>query len=80
MRRETLVIIVSTALWFIAFALYGAGVVAANPKAFIGGIPVSFLYLLVMGLWGVANSLLTYYLWAPRFYKRAYEILGEEEK
>ncbi len=79
MRKESYVVVLSTLLWFIAFALQGAGIVAADPRIFIGGIPLPLLYLLIMGVWGVINSLLAYYLWAPRFYKRAYEILEERE-
>jgi len=33
-----------------------------------------------MGIWGVLNSLLLLKFWAPKFYKRAEEVLAEIEK
>lgn len=78
MDNRVLVIIISTVLWFIAFALFGAGLIANDPNVFIAGVPIPLLYMLIMGVWGVANSLLAYFIWAPKFYERAYKLLEEE--
>ena len=79
MNNRALIVIISTILWFIAFALQGAGLVANDPHVFVGGIPLPLLYMLIMGVWGVANSLLAYFIWAPGFYERAYKLLEEEQ-
>ncbi len=64
--------------WLICFSLQGAGVLGVSPKPLIFGIPSSVCYLLLMGIWGVANAIVSVKLLAPYFYEKAEAVMNQE--
>ncbi len=61
-------------VWFVFAILQGLGVLGTSIHPFIGPIPFSFFYLLIIGLWGVINAIIVVKVFSQDFYRKAEEI------
>ena len=75
-KRNFVLILIG--VWFILFALQGAGVLGASIQPHILGLPFSVAYLTFMGIWGVANTCIAVKLLSPYFFQKVDELARED--
>ncbi|WP_321368945.1 hypothetical protein [uncultured Desulfuromusa sp.] len=77
-RRKRNLMFALILVWLIMFSLQGAGILGATVEPIILGVPFSVTYMLVMGIWGVLNTLLSVKLLSPYFDLKVENLIRED--